>query len=238
MNDSERIPPIGQGSSIDEVLDRFNTVLRTSQASMPNDEFLLRDWLFERFFAWATNTGHQLPDITHGEEGGVEHDVLFDRSNTRVIKLTKPGNYAGLIATFDEEDGVFELERALPRQYLRRLNLQNRLLGDRVTFLGITGDPSSRRIVTAQPFVDGTRATLEEIIKAMEYLGFAQLPTRLFKGVGYREALGFFKENVAVLDLRPANVIKHPNGAAVPIDGIFCQLSESQRQALEHALTS
>ena len=62
-------------------------------------------------------------------------------------------------------------------------------------------------------------------------LGFRQLPERF--SVGYADSLAFIREDVAVFDLRPANVVRTEDGLIVPIDAIPVRLDIGARVILE-----
>src|SRR5690606_36091262 len=121
------------------------------------------------------------------------------------------------VASFDS--GLPALEPALPLEYFGRLMLQNEVFADQVAFVGIAGGPYSPRIVTRQVDIAGEPASTEEVTHLMTVeLGFSCLPERFF--VGYADSLAFVRGDIAVFDLRPANVVRTPEGLIVPIDSI------------------
>ena len=82
------------------------------------------------------------------------------------------------------------------------------------------------------PAILGGPASPSEIIELMtQELGFNQLPARF--AVGYQDSLAFIREDVAVFDLRPANVVRTPDGPIIPIDSIPVHLDEKTRTILE-----
>ena len=117
-------------------------------------------------------------------------------------------------------------------EYLDRILLQNEIFADRVSFLlewpaNATGLGSS----PAQPHIRGADATPSEIVRLMtEELVFRQLAAHF--SVGYENSLAFVREDVAVFDLRPANVVRTHEGLIIPIDSIPCRLNESARKIL------
>lgn len=158
--------------------------------------------------------------------GGREHDVTFDPDTGTVLKFTKP-NLAGYIVGFDLGDP--RLEMALPMDYLRRQQLHNEIFGDYINFVGVGGDLYNRRIITRQPLVEGRPATAEEIARMMtDELGFTKL--RYNYGIGYENAQSFIKDNVAVFDLRPANVFVDEQGNVTVIDSIPVRLTDETRK--------
>lgn len=145
------------------------------------------------------------------------------------LKFTKAAA-TGYIVSF--ELGFPSLEPALPLDYLDRLLLQNDIFADEVKFVGVGGDRPKPRIVTRQPHIKGVGATPEEIGHLMTTeLGFRQLPQRF--SVGYADALAFIRGDVAVFDLRSANVVKTEEGLIVPIDTIPVRLSDAALKILE-----
>ena len=119
----------------------------------------------------------------------------------------------------------------MPVEYLERLILQNELFSDQITFVGIGGNIRAPRIMTRQPDIIGEAANDEEIVRMMtEALGFQCLPPRF--SVGYQDSLAFIREDVAVFDLRPANVVRTPEGLIVPIDAIPARLDSAAKGIL------
>lgn len=64
----------------------------------------------------------------------------------------------------------------------------------------------------------------------VEELGFRVLPDRY--SVGYADSLAFFRDDVAVFDLRSANVLRTPEGLIAPIDAIPARLDAYARAIL------
>jgi len=84
------------------------------------------------------------------------------------------------------------------------------------------------RLVTRQVYVRGEASREREIIHLMvDVLGFSPLPQHL--SVGYQSALAFIRDDVAVFDLRPANVVTTPDGIIVPIDAIPVRVDVAMR---------
>lgn len=123
------------------------------------------------------------------------------------------------------------LEAASPQEYFDRLLLQNEIFADRVTFVGIGGEREDPLIITRQPDIPGIAASEKAIVRMMTVeLGFTRLSPRY--SVGYENSLAFVRDNVAVFDLRPANVVETPEGIIIPIDAIPCRLDERARSIL------
>ena len=53
---------------------------------------------------------------------------------------------------FLDESGLFAIQPALPTEYLRRLEFQNELFGDRIEIVGLT---KANLFVTTQPTLRG-----------------------------------------------------------------------------------
>lgn len=64
----------------------------------------------------------------------------------------------------------------------------------------------------------------------MRQLDFEELPSR--HSLGYAESLCFIRGEIAVFDLRPANVVKSPDGVILPIDSIPVQFDERMVELL------
>jgi hypothetical protein len=159
-------------------------------------------------------------------EGGREHDLTYDESSGSYLKFTKPAK-AGYVVDFDL--GYPSLAPALPIQYLERQELHNQVFADTIRFVGVAGDPYFRRIVTRQSHIHGRAASWEQIIRLMvDELGFRKL--RHNYGIGYEDSYGFVRDDIAVFDLRPANVILEDSGLIVPIDSIPVRLSDRTRK--------
>ena len=162
-------------------------------------------------------------------EGGREHDLTHDESSGTYLKFTKPAKAAYAV---DFDLGYPSLVPALPVQYLERQALHNEIFADAISFVGVAGDPYFRRIVTRQPHIRGKAASWELIIRLMvDALGFRKL--RHNYGIGHEDSYGFIRDDIAVFDLRPANVILEDSGLIVPIDSIPVHLSDDTRKMFE-----
>ena len=175
-----------------------------------------RQWA--ALIAWARSCGKILPlDFPAPErEGGREHDVTLHEPSGRWIKFTKPAA-SGYTVSWGP-DGVPFLHNALPLDYLQRLIWQNEAFGDDIHLVGLwEAQRHQWRIVTTQPGLQGTRATLDDLTLAFTTAGFTLLPWR---GVGYEGSLAFRIEGFDIWDVHPANVLISPEGLPLPIDVI------------------
>lgn len=165
---------------------------------------------------WAGTSGAILPlDFPAPErQGGREHDVTLHESTGRWIKYTKSAS-SGYTVSWGS-DGVPYLHNALPLDYLQRLIWQNEVFGDDIHLIGLwQAQPHQWRIVTSQPGLQGTRATLDELSTAFISAGFTLLPWR---GIGYEGSLSLRFESFDIWDVHPANVLLSPEGLPLPID--------------------
>jgi len=228
LNEQSRLPLPDRDRPLDEVIEDFGRRLRPGGPDGEINEWSIYDESFRRLVAWAEETGRFYQDLEALKEGGREHDLIYDPDTASWLKFTKPSQ-AGYVVSF--EFGSPSLEPGLPLEYLERLQLQNEIFLDQVTFVGVGGHRYQPTIITRQPDVPGEPADHSEIIRLMtQELGFEILPARF--AVGYQGSLAFIRENVAVFDLRPANVVKTPDGLFIPIDSIPVRLNEKARAIL------
>ncbi len=182
-----------------------------------------RQWSALR--SWASGQGKILP-LTFPppeREGGREHDVTLHETSGRWIKYTKP-SASGYTVSW-RADGTPFLHNALPLDYLQRLIWQNEVFGDDIRLIGLWAqDPHHWRIVTTQPGLQGTRATLDELAAAFGAVGFQILPWR---GVGYEGSLALRFEGFDIWDVHPANVLLSPDGLPLPLDVIVTRSTDS-----------
>lgn len=228
MNEQALLPIPDRDRSLDEVIQDYGGRVCAGGSYGEIDEWSIYDESFRRLVAWADETGRYFEGFQPLKEGGREHDLTYDPLTGSWLKFTKPSS-AGYVVSFDS--GMPALEPGLPLEYLERLALQNEIFEDQVTFVGIAGDRYRSRIVTRQPDVPGDAANPSEIIRLMTHeLGFAILPACF--AVGYANSLAFMRDDIAVFDLRPANVVRTPAGLIVPIDSIPVRIDERARSIL------
>lgn len=176
-----------------------------------------REW--QALVEWCRQTG-LIPEVAGPlHEGGREHDVSFDEATGRWWKWTKP-SLSGYTVDWTE-DGEPWLRNARPQEYLKRLLAQNRLLQDDIRLEGVWRDPRGWRIVTSQPDVPGSLATMEQIHSGLESLGFVRLR---WDGIGYEHSTSWRLGWMCVWDVHPANVVRAASGLIVPVDVIITPL--------------
>lgn len=234
LNEADRLPPPDRDRSLVEACNDLAGRLRPSGPDGEIDEWSIYDENLRRLVHWAEDSGCFFEGLEPLKEGGREHDLIFIDVSRMWLKFTKPAQ-AGYVVSFDL--GMPRLEPALPLEYLERLQLQNILFADELTFVGVAGTRQKPRIVTRQPHILGKDASRDEIIELMTAeLGFRLLPSRF--SVGYVDSLAFVRPDMAVFDLRPANVVRTPAGLIVPIDAIPVRLDAKARAILQAGLQS
>lgn len=169
---------------------------------------------------WALGSGLVLGPGVPGPErlGGMEVDVRFDAGLALWWKFTNPGFAGFTVRWFNADDPRMVL--ASPLEYLERLVLGNEIFDIGAELRGIWWDPSGAgwRIVTTQPDAIGSPASHEQILSWMEELGWRLMP---FADVGRFGALSFIKDDVALWDVHPANVVLLEDGTLMPVDIIL-----------------
>lgn len=231
LNEQSRLPFPHRNRPLVEAYHDLAGCIRPSGPDGEIDEWSVYDESLRRLVQWAEQAGCFFENVQPLKEGGREHDLTFDEEGAFWLKFTKPAA-AGYVVSF--ESGAPALEPALPLEYLERLILQNELFADTVSFVGVAGTRRQPRIVTRQPHLAGEGASREEIISLMvEELGFRLLPDRY--SVGYVDSLAFLRDDLAVFDLRPANVVRTPDGLIAPIDSIPARLDAKAQAILGEA---
>lgn len=143
--------------------------------------------------------------------------MTLDPATGRWIKFTKPSASGYTVSWGDE--GEPYLHNALPLDYLQRLLWHNEVFGDDVHLVGLWQPlPHQWRIVTTQPGLQGTRASLDDLAAAFVASGFTLLPWR---GIGYAGSLSLRFEGFDIWDVHPANVLLSPDGIPLPFDVII-----------------
>lgn len=123
--------------------------------------------------------------------------------------------------------GMLALEKALPTEYLRRLDLQNQLFGDNVRIIGMT---RANRFVITQPTLRGGEPVENEIRDILEEGGWQRvpiaaqnLPAKLMGSSWWHD-----EEELVLLDARKPNFKKTMFGV-LPIDLIIADLTPEMR---------
>ncbi len=184
---------------------------------------------FQIIEAEARRVGFLFESLEPTVEGGREHDLIYDEATGTVLKFTKPSSAAYVVEFLE---GKPRLSNGDPLEYLERLILHNEVFGDFTDFVGIGGVPNNRRIITRQERVKGREARWEEIIRLMvDELRYTKLRHNF--GIGHEDSYAFVREDVAVFDMRPANVFMTAPGVLIAVDSIPVRLTDSTRKAFQ-----
>lgn len=222
------LPQPGEDCSLEEAIHDFGAVLRAGGQGDGDEDGLDRSEQILLIEAEAARLGRLFDGLGPAKEGGREHDLAFDASSGTVLKFTKPSSAAFVVDFWGDEP---RLSNGDPLGYLERLRLHNEVFGDFTSFVGIGGTANHRRIITRQPIVEGCGASWEAILKLMTgELGFTKL--RHNHGIGYEDSYGFVLGDIAVFDIRPANVIMDADDIPVVVDSIPVRVTEDQRKFL------
>ncbi len=171
------------------------------------------------FISWAYHRGVALPaSLTSDSEGGREHDLLFDATNGRWLKFTKP--FAAGFTMELTADPRFVRRPATPLQYLRRWRLANRLFGVDVRLIGLSCLGRTQRIVISQPHFAGKPPTWEEIDRALQRdHGLRRLPPELAPADDPERRV-YYRGRLVVFDVCPANCARAESGRIVPFGAV------------------
>lgn len=161
-----------------------------------------------------------LPPVTYPgsiDAKGTEHVVRF-----RGVLVEKHQHADGWAPMMDKS-GRLVIHKALPTEYLRRLELQNELFGDHVQVIGLT---RANRFVIVQPTLRGGEPSENEIRDVLRMGGWRRvpiqlqnLPAQLMGSAWWHE-----EEGLVLLDARKPNFKKTEFGV-LPIDLILGDLS-------------
>lgn len=147
---------------------------------------------------------------------GGEHTCRHIPELERWEKVTH-ANSAGFYVDFE----CWKVVPATPLQYLERLALVNRYLGDGIHFLGVEIGPEKHttRILTSQPHVTGEAPSPEILETFMVEQGFRRVHRA--ERLGAYNAMTFRAKNLWLFDVRPQNFkVKEIGGPVMPIDVI------------------
>jgi hypothetical protein len=223
------LPQPGQGRSLVDAVNDFRRVLHPDGEVDGQEDYLDRSEQFQIIEAEARRLGFMFDSLEPTVEGGREHDLIYDDATGTVLKFTKPSSAAYVVGFLE---GKPRLSNGDPIGYLERLILHNEIFGDFTSFVGVGGVPNNRRLITRQERVKGREARWEEIIRLMvDELGFKKLRHNF--GIGYEDSYAFVREDVAVFDMRPANVFMATPGVLIAVDSIPVRLTDRSRQAFQ-----
>ena len=171
-----------------------------------------------------------LPSISHPsryDAKGTEHMVRF-RGN-----IVEKHQHSDGWVPFLDTSGLFNIQPALPTEYLRRLEFQNELFGDRIEIVGLT---KANRFVTTQPTLRGGEPSENEmrdvLLEGMWQrvpIHMQNLPSQLMGTAWWHE-----EEGLILIDARKPNFKKTEFGI-LPIDLILCELNAEMLKRLKDA---
>jgi hypothetical protein len=221
------LPQQGKDRALVDAADDFRRVLHPDGEILGQEDYLDRSEQIQIIEREARRLGVLYDGLEPLVEGGREHDLIYDDATGTVLKFTKPSSSAYVVEFLD---GKPRLSNGDPVEYLERLILHNEVFGEFTRFVGIGGMPNNRRIITRQDRVKGREARWDEIISLMvDDLGFTKL--RHNYGIGYEDSFAFIREDVAVFDMRPANLFKTNDGILIAIDSIPVRLNDATQGA-------
>lgn len=155
------------------------------------------------------------------DDKGTEHVVRF-----RGLCVEKHQHGDGWIPILDRS-GMLGITTALPSEYLRRIELQNELFGDRNWLIGL---PRANRFVISQPTLRGGEPGENEIRDLLLEAGWRRvpiqmqnLPNQLMGSAWWHDA-----EELVLLDARKPN-FKMTDYGLLPIDLILADLTSEMR---------
>jgi len=160
LDEAKRLPQSDRDRTLDEGIKDFGRRLCPVGPDGEIDDWSIYDESFRRLVAWAEETGRFYEGLQALKEGGREHDLTFDPATASWLKFTEP-SMAGYVVSF--EFGLPSLEPGLLLEYFDRLQLQNELFQDQVTFVGIGGQLAHPTIITRQADIPGEPADDSEI---------------------------------------------------------------------------
>lgn len=228
-SENPSLPQPGQDRALVDAVDDFRRVLFPNGKVDGKEDKLDRSEQFQILEAEACRLGCLFDSLQPAVEGGREHDLIYDDTTGTVLKFTKSSS-AAFVVGFPE--GKPRLLKGNPIEYLERLILHNEVFGEFTGFVGIGGVSNHRRIITRQERVKGREARWEEIVRLMvDELGFTKLRHNF--GIGYEGSYAFVREDVAVFDMRPANVFMTELGVLIAVDSIPVSLKDGIRQAFQ-----
>lgn len=219
------LPPPGQDRDFESAIHDFRRVLPADGEIDGTEDYVDRSEQFQRIESEAQRLGYLYAGLGPQVEGGREHDLIYDEATGSVLKFTKPSSAAFVIEILD---GRPRLSNGDPIEYLERIALHEEIFGLGSSFVGIGGEKNNRRIITRQNLVKGKPAWWPDITKMMvNDLGFRKLNGNF--GIGYVDSYAYVREDVAVFDMRPANVFETADGILIAVDSIPLRITDANR---------
>lgn len=230
---SETAPDEGAdaGDRIVAALDHLRSVLSRDGRSSWEEEYRPQEACLR---AWAEDQHLLLKpaDCPEFRRGGQEHDVSFDESFERILKLTRHGVFGftpGInieVVSDGDDPRRFNLWDATPFRYFDRLRLQNRLTPGLNRLEGIVAYENELAIMISQPRFPLNPVSQREIDEWFVERGFEQIANAAY----YRK-----EDNLAVFDAHDKNVIRVGEDL-VPFDIIPVRPSGGFREFVEDTI--
>lgn len=221
------LPQPGKDRALVDAANDFRRVLHPDGEIAGQENYLDRSEQIQIIEREARRLGVLYDGLEPLVEGGREHDLTYDDATGTALKFTKPSSAAYVVEFLN---GKPRLSNGDPLEYLDRLILHNEVFGEFTSFVGVGGMPNNRRIITRQNRVKGREARWDEIVRLMvDDLGFTKLRHNF--GIGYEDSYGFIRDDVAVFDMRPANLFKTDDGTLIAIDSIPVRINDAVRGA-------
>lgn len=166
-----------------------------------------------------------LPNLGSIDAKGTEHAVRF-----RGVTVEKHQHADGWAPILDK-DGMLGIQKSLPTEYLRRLELQNELFGDTICVSGLT---RANRFTIVQPTLRGGEPSENEIRDVLQDAGWRRIPIRLQNLPAQLMGSAWWheEENLVLLDARKPNFKKTEFGV-LPIDLILGELPQELRKQID-----
>ena len=169
----------------------------------------------------------EFPNLSRIDARGTEHVVTF--RGERVEKHQRAEAWVPVLT----DKGKLGIDRALPTEYLRRLELQNLMFGDDIRITALT---RADRFVITQPTLRGGEPSENEIRDVLEAAGWDRVPPALqdlpIQLMG--SAWWHDEEGLVLLDARKPN-FKKTEFEVLPIDLILADLSGDMRAIFKKA---
>ena len=160
-----------------------------------------------------------IPTLGNFDAKGTEHTVRF-----RGSFVEKHQHSDGWTAYLDHR-GLLGIRRALPTEYLKRLDDHNEYFGDQIRIIGIT---RSNRFVSIQPTLRGGEPSENEIRDLLQESGWQRVPMNLQNLPAQLMGTAWWHESEEriLVDARKPNFKKTPFGI-LPIDLVISELPQA-----------
>jgi SPP1 gp7 family putative phage head morphogenesis protein len=155
---------------------------------------------------------------------GAEHTVAINPQGDRVIKHTKGGFGVTLEGVQAPMGSFVDLRDATPSEYLRRIDLSNKLWGDDTQLIGVDLFEGKPSLVTSQRFIRGAMPSQAEIDSLLESKGYKKVDPTVFGNDYISDKTWVHPDGFVIADTKPANFVKDSKGDIFPVDTIVQQV--------------